>query len=149
LLEGEEMFLANYSDGLADLRLDQYVADFQSRNLVAGALAVKPSQSLHAIRVDDDGTVNAIESVRDSNYWINGGFFCLRRQIFDHIREGEELVEQPFQRLIGQRQLWTHRHSGFFASMDTFKDKITLDRMEALGNCPWMVWKTPPKPGAA
>jgi hypothetical protein len=25
--------------------------------------------------------------------------------------------------------------------MDTFKDKITLDRMEARGDCPWMVWK--------
>lgn len=148
-LENEEMFLANYSDGLADLALDQYIDDFKRRKVIAGALAVKPSQSLHAIRVDDDGMVNAIESVRDSNYWINGGFFCLRQQIFDHLREGEELVEQPFQRLIAQRQLWTHRHSGFFASMDTFKDKITLDRMEALGNCPWMVWKTPSRPGLA
>jgi glucose-1-phosphate cytidylyltransferase len=140
-LEGEEMFLANYSDGLSDLRLDEYIAEFRQRHVIAGTVAVRPSQSLHALRVADDGLVNAIESVRDSSYWINGGFFCLRQAVFDHIREGEELVEAPFQRLIDKRQLWTHRHSGFFASMDTFKDKITLDRMEALGNCPWMVWK--------
>jgi glucose-1-phosphate cytidylyltransferase len=141
-LAGEEMFLANYSDGLADLDLAGYIEEFSQRKVIAGAVAVRPSQSLHALRVDDDGMVNAIESVRDSSYWINGGFFCLRQQIFEHIREGEELVEQPFQRLIGERQLWTRRHGGFFASMDTFKDKITLDRMEALGNCPWMVWRT-------
>lgn len=148
-LGDDEMFLANYSDGLADLRLDDYIADFQRRKVIAGAVAVRPSQSLHAIRVDGDGMVNAIESVRDSSYWINGGFFCLRQEIFDHLREGEELVEQPFQRLIEKRQLWTHRHSGFFASMDTFKDKITLDRMEALGNCPWMVWRDQPAAPAA
>jgi len=140
-LKDEPMFLANYSDGLSDLDLRSYVDDFGRRNVVAGALAVRPSQSLHAIRLQPDGIVESIESVRDSAYWINGGFFCLRQEIFDHIREGEELVEEPFQRLIGQRQLWTHRHTGFFAAMDTFKDKITLDRMEAAGKCPWMVWR--------
>jgi glucose-1-phosphate cytidylyltransferase len=140
-LEGEEMFLANYSDGLCDLRLDSYIEDFQRRDAVAGVVAVRPSQSLHALRVDDDGMVNAIESVAQSDYWINGGFFCLRSGIFDVLHEGEELVEQPFQRLIQQRRLWTHRHPGFWAAMDTFKDKITFDRMEASGNCPWKLWK--------
>jgi glucose-1-phosphate cytidylyltransferase len=142
-LDGESMFLANYSDGLSDLNLEAYVDQFKQRNAIAGVVAVRPSQSLHAIRVDPDGMVKEIESVRDSDYWINGGFFCLRREIFDHMRDGEELVEAPFKRLIEKRQLWTHRHTGFWAAMDTFKDKITLDRMEARGDCPWMLWKEP------
>ena len=61
------------------------------------------------------------------------------------IEEGEELVEQPFQRLISTRQLAVYRYLGFWRSMDTFKDKITLDRMEARGDCPWMLWKKHPK----
>ena len=61
----------------------------------------------------------------------------------DEIREGEELVEQPFRRLIDKRKLGVFRYRGFWQSMDTFKDKITLDRMEARGDCPWMVWKRP------
>jgi hypothetical protein len=24
--------------------------------------------------------------------------------------------------------------------MDTFKDRINFDRMDALGNCPWKIW---------
>ncbi len=148
-IEGEEMFLANYSDGLSDLRLDDYIARFRQRNAIAGAVAVRPSQSMHALRMDDEGMVSAIESVGDSNYWINGGFFCLRREIFGYLREGEELVEAPFQRLIDKRQLWTHRHPGFWAAMDTFKDKITLDRMEARGECPWKVWMDPPQAASA
>jgi glucose-1-phosphate cytidylyltransferase len=76
----------------------------------------------------------------DQPMWINGGYFALRPQIFDYINEGDELVEQPFQRLIRERKLVTYPWEGFWQCMDTFKDKITFDRMEARGTCPWMVW---------
>jgi len=140
-VEGEEMFLANYSDGLSDLPLNQHVAKFREGNAVASFLSVRPSQSFHAVQSNDRGLVTAIEPVSASDYWINGGFFCLRREIFDYIQPGEELVEQPFQRLLAQKKLTTLRYEGYWAAMDTFKDKITLDRMEARGDCPWMVWK--------
>jgi glucose-1-phosphate cytidylyltransferase len=140
-LRGEEMFLANYSDGLSDLRLDAYVDAFRASDALAGMVGVRPSQSLHAIRADASGLVSGIEGIGDSDYWINGGFFCLRAGIFDYLNDGEELVEEPFRRLIAARKLWAHRHGGFWAAMDTFKDKITFDRMEARGQCPWMVWK--------
>jgi glucose-1-phosphate cytidylyltransferase len=80
-------------------------------------------------------------ALNESPIYVNGGFFVLRREIFDYIKEGEELVVQPFARLIEKKLLATYRHDGFWHAMDTFKDKITLDRMEAQGNCPWMVWK--------
>jgi glucose-1-phosphate cytidylyltransferase len=76
----------------------------------------------------------------DQQLWINGGYFVLRTQIFDYIREGEELVEQPFARLVGERKLLTLPWQGFWQCMDTFKDKIGFDRMEARGTCPWMLW---------
>jgi glucose-1-phosphate cytidylyltransferase len=78
---------------------------------------------------------------------INGGFFAFTREIFEFIREGEELVEQPFERLIAQKKLATFSWDGFWQCMDTFKDKITYDRMEAKGDCPWMVWNSA-EPGA-
>jgi glucose-1-phosphate cytidylyltransferase len=140
LLEDEQVFLANYSDGLSDLPLDQCVGKFCESDAVASFLSVRPSQSFHAVRADDSGLVTAIEPVNASDYWINGGFFCLRRKIFDYIQPGEELVEQPFQRLIAEQRLSTLKYEGFWGAMDTFKDKITLDRMEARGECPWMVW---------
>ena len=73
--------------------------------------------------------------------WINGGYLVLKQEVFDYIREGEELVEEPFRRLIAEQRLWTQKHNGFWAAMDTFKDKIGFDRMEAKGECPWKVWK--------
>ena len=140
-LEGDEIFLANYSDGLSDLPLDRYIEEFTRRRVTASFVTVRTSQSFHAVLTDDEGMVTGLGKLRESDFWINGGFFCFRRAIWDCIREGEELVEQPFQRLIEQRQLSAYRYGGFFQAMDTFKDKITLDRMEARGDCPWMVWK--------
>ena len=135
------MFLANYSDGLSDLPLDRHIEAFRGSDATASFLSVRPSQSFHAVRANAEGLVEAIEPVSESDYWINGGFFCLRREIFDYMQAGEELVIEPFQRLIAEKKLITSKYEGFWAAMDTFKDKITLNRMEARGDCPWMVWK--------
>jgi glucose-1-phosphate cytidylyltransferase len=139
-LEGEQMFLANYSDGLSDLDLGAHIDHFKARDAIASFVSVRSSQSFHAVRADADGVVTNVGVMPDQQLWINGGYFVLRTQIFDYIREGEELVEQPFARLVGERKLLTLPWQGFWQCMDTFKDKIGFDRMEARGTCPWMLW---------
>jgi glucose-1-phosphate cytidylyltransferase len=141
-VEDDPVFLANYSDGLSDFDLASCTGAFMRRDAIASFVAVRPRQSFHAVRAEADGTVTKLAPVASSDFWVNGGFFCLRREIFDHINEGEELVEEPFARLIAKRRLWSVRHEGFWAAMDTFKDKINFDRMEARGECPWKVWET-------
>src|SRR5262245_63992328 len=68
-LDGEPMFLANYSDVLSDLPLDEHIADFKKRDAVGSFLSVRPSQSFHGVRVDDDGRVRDIKSVRQLDFW--------------------------------------------------------------------------------
>jgi glucose-1-phosphate cytidylyltransferase len=140
-LRDDEMFLANYSDGLSDLPLDRHIEDFRRKNAVASFVSVHPSQSFHTARSGDDGLVAEMGPMNAGDIWINGGFFVLRRDIFDYVQEGEELVDKPFARLIDKKLLATYRYRGFWQAMDTFKDKITFDRMEAQGNCPWMLWQ--------
>ena len=140
-LGDDQMFLANYADALTDLPLDRHIADFQKRDVVASFLAVPPAQSFHGLDSDDNGIVTGFGQMREAAFSINGGFFCLRPEIFDYIEEGDELVDKPFQRLIAARKLSVFRHRGFWQQMDTLKDKITFDRMEGRGECPWMVWK--------
>lgn len=142
-LQDEEMFLANYADGLSDIPLDLQVERFVASDMIADFASVRSAQSFHAAHADADGVVSAMGSMTDQELWVNGGFFVLRPEIFDHMEEGDELVEKPFQRLIGKRRLSTYRWGGFWQCMDTFKDKITFDRMEARGECPWMVWSRP------
>lgn len=144
-LQDESVFLANYSDGLSDLPLADQIAHFDRSDAIAGFAAVLSRQTFHTIHADSDGLVTGIGSAGNGDFMINGGFFVLRQQIFDYINDGEELVEEPFARLIEQRRLAAFRYRGFWQAMDTFKDKIAFDRMEARGNCPWAVWKSPPE----
>ena len=140
-LDGEPVFLANYADGLSDIPLDQMIADFRSKAAVASFAGVTGWHSFHTVAATDEGWATHINARMQSALLINGGFFVLGSDIFDYIEDGDELVEQPFARLIDKRLLAIYRHLGFWRAMDTFKDKITLDRMEARGDCPWMLWK--------
>ena len=140
-VEHEDMFLANYADGVSDIPLDRQVERFAASEMIADFASVRSAQSFHAAHADEDGVVEALGLLPDQALWINGGYFVLRPRIFDYMEEGDELVEQPFQRLIRERRLSTFRWDGFWKCMDTFKDKIEFDRMEARGQCPWMTWR--------
>jgi glucose-1-phosphate cytidylyltransferase len=139
----DEMFLANYSDGLSDLPLDTYVERFRRSNAVACFVAVRPSNSLSGVRTDGNGRVTSIEYLHDS-LRINGGFFVLRNSIFDYIREGEEMVEEPFARLIAEGRLMCLEYDGFWQAMDTFKDKKRFDALHESDARPWEVWRHAP-----
>jgi glucose-1-phosphate cytidylyltransferase len=141
-LNGEEMFLANYSDGLTDFYLPQMIQEFSARDSYASFLSVQPrSSSLDTVQMTDDGSVRGIKTMTDANVWVNGGYFVLRKEIFRYIKPGEELIYEPFQRLISEGKVWSHRHKGFWQCMDTFRDKQILDELEAGGSPPWCLWK--------
>lgn len=139
-LADDEDFLANYADGLSDLPLDEYVDCFRRRGKTACFVTVPVPQSFHVVNCDDEGDVTSLEPVTSSAVRINAGFFALRREVFDFMRPGEELVLQPFDRLIERNQLMAYPHHGFWRPMDTFKDKLELDRIADTPNPPWQVW---------
>lgn len=136
----EEIFLANYADGLTDLRLPNLIDYFKASGKIACFVAVTPTASFHRISVDDDGVVKEIAHIAHSGSLINGGFFAFRREIFDYIKDGEDLVEEPFHRLIAEKQLIAYPYQGFWACMDTFKEKQHLEDLHATGHAPWQVW---------
>lgn len=142
-LEGDDVFLANYSDGLTDLDLDAHIAEIQASGAVAGFLAVKPPLSYHVTQIDRDHRVIGIQPIRDTDLWINGGYFVLRREIFDYLGPNEDLVREPFGRLIADGLLFANPYQGFWMPMDTFKDKIQLEELTAHEQAPWEVWKAP------
>lgn len=142
-LTEDEEFLANYSDGLTDLPLPEQLDHFHARDKIASFLAVRPNLSYHMISMEDDDAslVSGIRAINNGTVRINGGFFAFKTKIFDYIRDREELVNGPFQRLIEERQLIAYPYDGFWASMDTFKDKQELDALWGTGSAPWEVWK--------
>jgi Nucleoside-diphosphate-sugar pyrophosphorylase involved in lipopolysaccharide biosynthesis/translation initiation factor 2B, gamma/epsilon subunits (eIF-2Bgamma/eIF-2Bepsilon) len=140
-LQDEEIFLANYSDCLTDLDLAAFMDTFRRSGRLAGFVTVAPSTSYHYVEVSG-GVVKRLIDARTSPLRVNGGFFAFRREIFDYIQPGEELVDAPFRRLIEKGELMTYDYNGFWKAMDTFKDKQQLDEMLRQGNPPWEIWRT-------
>ncbi|HZQ91927.1 MAG TPA: glucose-1-phosphate cytidylyltransferase [Terriglobales bacterium] len=143
-LEGEEEFLANYSDGLTDLPLPQQLDHFHQHGKVASFLCVRPNLSYHIVSLQGgkDSLVSGIHPINNGSMRINGGFFIFKKEIFNYIRDGEELVIEPFQRLAAEKRLIGYAYDGFWASMDTFKDKQQLEGLCSSGTAPWEVWKS-------
>jgi glucose-1-phosphate cytidylyltransferase len=139
-LAGEDYFLANYADGLTDLNLSDQLEHFFARETIGSFVSVKPSLSFHFVQADEDGRVTTIEDAARSHLRVNGGFFIFRRDIFEYLHEGDELVCEPFQRLVEQRQLLAYRYDGFWQAMDTFKDRQRLEQLFADGVAPWALW---------
>ena len=138
-LADDELFMATYTDGLCDVPLDKYLEFFVRHDKTASFVQVHPTQTFHVVQSDDEGLVTSIDDVKAA-VKMNGGYFVFKRNIFDYLQKGEELVVEPFQRLIAEKQLIAYDYGGFYGCMDTFKDKQTLDDMFARGDTPWMLW---------
>jgi glucose-1-phosphate cytidylyltransferase len=144
-LEGEEYFLANYSDGLTDYRLPAMIDSFKGSGKVAAFLCAPPSQTFHVVDLSPDNTVMDIRYVRDADILVNCGYFIFRREIFSYMEPGEELVVNPFRRLIDANLLMAFRTNSFYA-MDTFKEQQELTDLFSRGEAPWEVWKNSDSP---
>jgi len=140
-LEQDEIFIANYSDNLTDFPLPKLINQFTESDSVAGILCVKPKSYYHFVQLENDSDVTNFYDIVGTDLLINGGYFIFRRNIFNYINKGEELVLEPFSRLIKEGKLMGHRYNGFWQSMDTFKDKQLLDNLFERGEAPWELWR--------
>ncbi|MEO2047120.1 MAG: sugar phosphate nucleotidyltransferase [Pirellulales bacterium] len=141
-VKNEDVFLANYTDNLSDADLGCLIDKFLKSDAVAGFLSVRPNVTYHLVQTDKHDRVLSVQNAAQAGLWTNGGFFIFRQEIFEYLHDGEELVEEPFQRLIEDGKLVAYRHDGFWACMDTFKEKQQLDDLFMQGKPPWQVWET-------
>ncbi|MCL2848764.1 MAG: glucose-1-phosphate cytidylyltransferase, partial [Micrococcales bacterium] len=124
-LRDDPVFLANYGDGLSDVDINDLVARLPADH-VGSLLAVRPQDSFHVVRADDDGVLQALEPVGAADMRVNGGFFVLRQEIFDYMGPGEDLVLDACMRAARDRRFSANRYDGFWACMDTQKERHEL-----------------------
>lgn len=141
-LDGDDVFLANYGDVLTDAPMNRIVDDFLQTDAVGSLLAVPPQDSFHVVRITEDGRMTDLEPVADMDMRINGGYFVLRQGIFDYLDEGEDLVMDACVRAAKDGRFRAVRYDGFWAPMDTLKERSALEEMNRVGNRPWAVWDT-------
>ena len=133
-LNKEDFFFANYADSISSINIKQSLQVAQSKNCIAAIAAVKQSQYYHWLKYDMNqdtpnkfGLVSSVESSDRLKHRINGGYMCLRGDIFEHMSFGEELVEEPFQRLISNKLLACYETDEYWRSIDTYKDLLEAE----------------------
>ena len=133
-VEDEPMFLANYADVLTNAKLPDMIDRFEASGAVIGLLAVPPQSSHHVVDIDDDGLITQVTAMQDLRQWENGGYFLMRPEIFDHLDEGEDLVEDAITRLVPQRRVLAYPYKGYWSPADTVKERAQLEEMYRPGD---------------
>ncbi len=139
---GTDDFCMTYGDGLSDINLSKLFSFHKKHNKKATVTSVAPLGRFGALsNVKDDLVTSFSEKPQGDGVRINGGFFVLTKDIFDHIIDDDTTWEQePLRNLAKEKQLVAYRHDGFWHCMDTLKDRNTLEELWSSGNAPWNVW---------
>jgi glucose-1-phosphate cytidylyltransferase len=140
LVEGEEMFFANYADVLTDLPLHHMVERFERTDAVGAMLAVPPQSAFHCLDVGDDDKITSITGIQEMPLWENGGYFILRPEVFDYLPVNGDLVADACGPLAKEGRMLAYRHPGFWHPADTVKERSALEAAYQSGNRPWMLW---------
>ena len=130
------MFLANYGDVLTNAPINQIIERFRATDAVGSLLAIKPQDSFHVVHLDRDDKVEGFQSAADLPFWINGGFFVLRQGIFDYLEEGEDLVGDACEKAARKGLMNAVPYRGFWAPMDTLKERTYLEQLYHSGTGP-------------
>jgi glucose-1-phosphate cytidylyltransferase len=140
-LEDDEVFLANYGDVLTDAPMNEIIDGFLPTDAVGSLLAVRPQDSFHVVAVGSDGRVSGFEPVADKSFRINGGYFVLRQEIFDYMGPDQDLVMDACVNAAADGRMRAVEYDGFWAPMDTLKERAALEEMYHHGQCPWALWR--------
>lgn len=140
-LDDEEYFLANYADVLTDAPLDHIVQRMKSSGAIASMLAVPPQSAFHVVECGDGNLVSDIHSISTLRLRENGGYFVMRRDLLDELREGEDLVSDCLTRLAHVGRVLAYPYDGFWMPADTVKERVTLEQLALTGQAPWELWR--------
>lgn len=137
-----ERFLMTYGDGVSDVDVRELLRFHELQRRRATVTAIQPAARFGALEFEGDCVSRFVEKPKGDGRWVNGGFFILEPDVFEYLRGDQDIWEQePLRRLADEGQLAAYRHSGFWAAMDTLRDKTALEEMWASKRAPWKVWQ--------
>ena len=137
----DETFCLTYGDGLADIDIKALLHHHFCSGCEATVTAVQPPGRFGALKFKDDLVETFLEKPHGDEQWINGGFFVCEPSILERITGDSTSWElDPLETLASEKQLSMYRHKGFWAAMDTLRDKNYLEDLWKDGKAPWKVW---------
>jgi len=139
---GNESFLLTYGDGVADVNINSLIKYHQSHKKIITMTAVQPEGRYGALSITEQGNVTKfMEKPKGDGSWINGGYFVCEPEVFNTISDASTVFEQePLANLANDGELFAYKHDGFWACMDTLRDKTHLCDLWDRNQAPWKIW---------
>lgn len=138
---GNERFYLTYGDGVSDVNITELAQFHASHSRRATVTAIQPSGRFGALELHGHHVSRFTEKPRGDGRWINGGFFVLEPEIFRYLHDDQDIWEQePLKQLADDGELVAYQHQGFWAAMDTLRDKNQLEELWASQKAPWKTW---------
>lgn len=139
---GSGTFMLTWGDGVSDIDLHELLAFHRSHGKLATVTAVRPPARYGHMVFDGSAVTKFAEKPQTAEGWINGAFFVLEPEVLDYIDGDMVMFEHaPMERLAADGQLMAYKHQGFWACMDTLRDKKNLEDLWESGKRPWAVWE--------
>lgn len=137
----DSTFCLTYGDGVSDVDIPTLVAHHQAQGTQATVTAIQPAGRFGALELEGERVRSFLEKPQGDGRWISGGFFVCEPSIFDRIDGDDTIWERgPLDGLAADGELSVYRHPGFWAAMDTLRDKNYLESLWASNEAPWRVW---------
>ena len=141
-IEKEENFCMTYGDGLSNVNINDLIENHKKSKLLVTITAVLPPARFGALEIQNGRVISFREKPQGEGAKINGGFFVIKPNALDYIKEDATIWEQePLEQIAQQGNLGAYNHSGFWQPMDTLRDKTLLEELWQGGAAPWKVWK--------
>jgi glucose-1-phosphate cytidylyltransferase len=126
-LKNEAEVFVTYSDGLANVNLNNLLDFHRRESRLATVTAVRPPARFGVINSENGLVLNFGEKRQSDAGWINGGFFVLNQEVASRISGSTESFESgALVKLVGEKELSAYSHYDFWQPMDTLREKKYL-----------------------
>ena len=138
-LKDEKTFMLTYGDGVSNIDITELLKFHKSHGKIATISAVKPSARFGGLKIDEGKVTNFKEKPQSGEGYINGGFFIFNKEIFNFIKDDNEMLEHdPLEKLVELNELMAYQHEGYWQCMDTIRDKESLQSLWDTDNAYWL-----------
>ena len=137
----DDTFCLTYGDGVADVDIKKLLTGHRKSGNDATITAIQPPGRYGALELGPSQVNRFLEKPVGDGQWINGGFFVCEPSVINRI-SGDDMPWEstPLESLAFDKKLGVYRHTGFWAAMDTLRDRNHLEDLWVKGKAPWKVW---------
>ena len=138
-LKNEKNFCLSYGDGLSNVNIKKLIEFHLKNKKMATLTAVKYKNPKGVLSINKNLSIKNIKE-KPMEY-INGGFFVLSNKIFEYLKNDKTIFEKDCLPIIAKKnQLLAFKHNGFWACMDTLREKKELNILWKQKICEWKIW---------